>query len=106
MRQQQRDEIKPALCDRRHEGCAPKLRYGINISAALDEQFGRIKVLPVDCIVEWRCETIRFVDVCTRIQRRRDGRYVTFLGSVVNGRRPGCRRDQTEPYQEQQSGAH
>jgi hypothetical protein len=85
VRQQKRDEFKPALRDRRHQGRAPKLRYGINISAALDEQFGRIKVLPVNGIVEWRCETIRFIDVCTGIQRRRYGRNIALLGSVMDG---------------------
>ena len=105
MRQQQRDEFKPVFCNRRHQGRAPKLRYGINICAALDKQFGRIKMLPVDRIIERRCETIKFVDVCTRIQRSRDGRNVALLGGVVNGCRLGCQRDQTETYQQQPHSA-
>src|SRR5690606_8679526 len=56
--------------------------------------------------MERRCETIRCVDVCIRIQRGSDGRNVTLLGSVVNGRRLGCHRDQTEAYEQQHSSAH
>jgi len=62
-------------------------------------------MLPVDRIIERRCETIGFVDVCTGIQRSRDGRNVALLGGVVNGCRLGCHRDQTETYQQQPHSA-
>jgi hypothetical protein len=106
MRQQQRDEFESVFCNCRHQGCIPNLRSGVDVCAALEKQFGRIEMLPIDRIVERRCEHIEVVDICPRIQRRRDGSNVALLGGVVNGCRLGCQGDRTEAYQQEHSNAH